>query len=223
MEKGYKNLGYFLLILFCFVFLGFFKTYFGLFPQFNTATTPVVHFHFFMLFLWICTLITQPLLIRFEKFKTHRLIGKFTYVLVPLIIVSIILMWQKGITDPETTNSPLNYLKYIFHDHFHSFCDMSLLIIFYSLAIFNKRRTELHMRYMIAAALIFIDPSLSRLLNSLLNFSSSNSDLVTLLFTDLILLGLIYYDIKYNRFYKPYVFALSLFLIYHISYFIFYY
>ena len=223
MEIGYKNLGYFFLILLGLVFLGFFKTYFGLFPRFNAETTPVVHFHFFVQSLWVCILITQPLLIRYEKFKIHRLIGKLTYVLAPLIVVSIILMWQKGITDPATENSPANYLRYLLKNHFHSLCDMLLLIAFYSLAIFNKQTTKVHMRYMIAIALLYIDPTLSRLVNYWFNVSDSNSDLITILFTDAILLGLICYDIKYNRSYKPYLFALSLFLIYHISYFIFYY
>jgi hypothetical protein len=223
MEIGYKNLGYFFLILFGLVFLGFFKTYFGLFPQFNAETTSVVHFHFFVQFLWVCTLITQPLLIRFERFKTHRLIGKLTYVLVPLIVVSIILMWQKGIADRATENSPANYLSYLLKNHFHSLCDMTLLITFYSLAIYNKQTTKVHMRYMIAIALLYIDPTLSRLLSYWFTINDSNSDLITLLFTDLLLLGLILYDIKYNRFYKPYIVALSLFLVYHICYFIFYY
>ena len=60
MEKGYKNLGYFFLILIIFVFLGFYKTYFGLAPAFNAATTPVVHFHAIVLFIWVCIIITQP-------------------------------------------------------------------------------------------------------------------------------------------------------------------
>jgi hypothetical protein len=223
MEIGYKNLGYFFMILLGLVFLGFFKTYFRLFPGFNAETTSVVHFHFFVQSLWVCILITQPLLIRYEKFKIHRLIGKLTYVLVPLIVVSIILMWQKGITDPATTNSPANYLSYLLKNHFHSSCDLLLLITFYSLAIFNKQTTKVHMRYMISIALLYIDPTLSRLLSYWFNVSDSNSDLITILFTDLTLLGLILYDIKYDRFYKPYIVALSLFLIYHICYFKFYY
>ncbi|HXS55754.1 MAG TPA: hypothetical protein VN726_06495 [Hanamia sp.] len=223
MEIGYKNLGYFFLILSGFVFLGFFKTYFGLFPQFNAETTSVVHFHFFIQFLWVCILITQPLLIRFEKFKTHRVVGQLTYMIVPLIVISIFLMWQKGITDPATTNSPANYVSYLFKNHFHSSCDLLLLVTFYSLAIFNKQTTKVHMRYMIAIVLLYIDPTLSRLLSYWFNISDSNSDLITILFTDLILLGLILYDIKYGRFYKPYIVALSLFLIYHICYFIFKY
>ena len=218
MEKGYKNLGYFFLILIVFVFLGFYKTYFGLAPVFNAATTPVVHFHAFVLSIWVCIIIAQPLLIRYRKYKVHRLIGKTTYVIVPLMILTFLLMWQRNFNHHEGENIYTEYLRTIWHEHFHSLCDILLLITFYSLAIYNRHRTKWHMRYMIATTLILIDPTLSRILSSLLHFSDFNADLATCLFTDLILIGLIFYDKINNRIYKPYVFALSLFLVYHIAF-----
>jgi hypothetical protein len=44
------------------------------------------HVHAIMLSLWILVLIIQPILIRKKKLAVHRLIGKFTYVLFPLMI-----------------------------------------------------------------------------------------------------------------------------------------
>lgn len=219
MEPGYKNLGYFFLFLLALVFFGFYKTYFGLFPNFNPATTKIVHFHAFILFLWTCTVITQPLLIRYNKFNTHRKLGRFTYVLVPLMITSFVLMWNKGFTDQYSHTFP-GFLKYMYAEHFHSVANVLLLIIFYSLAIANVRITPRHMRYMIATTLIFIDPTLSRLLSGLFQVSSYYSDLVTFLFTDGILVALIVYDLKGHRRYKPYLYVLGLFLIYHISFFV---
>ena len=218
MEPGYKNLGYFFLFLLVLVFLGFYKTYFGLFPDFNPSTTRIVHFHAFILFLWTCTVITQPLLIRYNKFNTHRMVGRFTYILVPLMITSFVLMWKKGFTN-QYSHSLAGFMEYMYAEHFHSIADVILLIIFYSLAISNIKMTPRHMRYMIATTLIFIDPTLSRLLSNLFQVSSYNADLMTFLFTDLILVALIIYDLKGNRRYAPYLYALSLFLIYHISFF----
>jgi hypothetical protein len=220
MEFGYKNLGYCFLILLLFVFLGFYKTYFGLIPDFNPATTWVVHLHAAVLFLWVCTVITQPLLIRYNKYNVHRLVGRFTYILVPLMVTTFLLMWIKGFTNkyPHTFSG---YANYMYDEHFHSICDVVLLVTFYSIAVINKKTTARHMRYMIATTLIFIDPTLSRLLSSLFNVTSMHADLITFLFTDSILVALIIYDISYNRRYKPYVYALSLFLIYHISFFVF--
>ncbi len=218
MESGYKNLGYFFLFLLVLVFLGFYKTYFGLFPDFNAETTRVVHFHAFILFLWTCTVITQPLLIRYGKYNTHRRIGRFTYLLVPLMVTSFVLMWMKGFTE-QYTHTFQGFLTYMYALHFHSFANVLLLIIFYSLAISNIKTTPRHMRYMIATTLIFIDPTLSRLLSSLFQVSSFYSDLATFLFTDLILLALIIYDLQGRRRFRPYLYALGLFLIYHISFF----
>jgi hypothetical protein len=218
MEKGYRNLGYFFLILIIFVFLGFYKTYFGLAPVFNAATTPVVHFHAFVLSIWVSIIIAQPLLIRYRKYKIHRLIGKTTYVIVPLMILTFLLMWQRNFKHQEGENIYTEYLRTIWHEHFHSLCDILLLITFYSLAIYNRHRVKWHMRYMIATTLILIDPTLSRILSSLLHFSDFNADLATSLFTDLIIVGLILYDKMHNRKYKPYVFALSLFMVYHIAF-----
>jgi hypothetical protein len=218
MESGYKNLGYFFLSLLLLVFFGFYKTYFGLFPRFNPETNWIVHFHAFLLFLWVCVVITQPLLIRYNKFGTHRMIGRFTYILVPLMVVSFVLMWIYGFTD-KYSNSMAGYAKYMYERHFHSIWNVILLLVFYSLAIVNKKITPRHMRYMIATTLIFIDPTLSRLVTSWFGVNDFYSNLITFLFTDLILVSLIVYDIRGNRRYKPYVYALSLFLVYHISYF----
>ncbi len=217
MESPYKNLGYFFLILLLFVFFGFYKTYFGLIPGFNSDVTPVVHFHATILFLWVCTVITQPLLIRYQKYNTHRLIGRFTYVLVPLMVLSFILMWMKGFANEPAPHNPSVFAAYMMKAHFHSICNVTLLIIFYSMAVSNVSRTPYHMRYMIATTLIFIDPTLSRIMYFWFHLSNFQADIVTDSFTDLVLVGLILLDIKYKHNYRPYLYALGLFLIYHIA------
>jgi hypothetical protein len=221
MESGYKNLGYFFLFLLILVFGGFYHTYFGIIPEFNAETTTVVHFHAFILFLWCCVVITQPLLIRYNKFNTHRLVGRCTYFLVPLMVLSFVLMWQKSFTGTTDGNSFSGIVRHMLARNFHSACDVILLVTFYSLAIANIKTTPLHMRYMIATTLIFIDPTLSRLLSNWFHLSAFNADLITFLSTDLILVILILYDFKNDRRYKPYIYALSLFLMYHVSFFAF--
>jgi hypothetical protein len=67
--------GYYFIGLVVLVLLGFWPTYFSKFFD-KTAD----------LSLWILALIIQPILIRKKKLAVHRLIGKFTYVLLPLMI-----------------------------------------------------------------------------------------------------------------------------------------
>ncbi len=220
MEKEYKNVGYFFLILLVMTGLGFFKTYFGLFPQFDASTTVVVHIHAFLLVLWLMVLVAQPLLIRYKKTGLHRALGKVSYVLVPLIICSFMLMmikrYHEGQLMPELT--PGQNVKRLLLP----FADMILLASFYTLAIVNRRNTPLHMRYMIATAMIFINPTLTRIGRLWFHFVFFKAEVITIIVTDLILFALIYYDTTNHRSYKPYVVSLAFFLVYQISFFIFF-
>ena len=144
MEKSYRNLGYILLILIPLTIAGFYKSYFIQFPDFEAKNDIFVHFHAFIAFIWILILIVQPLLIRSKKLKIHRRIGRISYVIFPLLILSFIprmlLIFDSG--NAKNIFFPLS--------------DSILLIIFYSLAIYNKKTVAKHMRYMIAMAIVFL-------------------------------------------------------------------
>jgi len=212
----YKNVGYFFLILLAFVFIGFFKTYFGLFPDFDSHTTTLVHFHATVLTLWLLLLIVQPLLIRYKKFAIHRIIGKFTYVLVPLIVCSFIGMINKQYNEEMVEKMPGSE---IIKDLSLSAALVLLFTVFYVLAIINKRKVSFHMRYMIATGLVFFNPAITRIT---LFWNIFNSQLFAFICTDLILLALIIFDKKNRRNYKPYVVVLTLFLVYHVEFILFY-
>lgn len=212
----YKNVGYFFLILFAFVIAGFFKTYYGLFPHFDNQTTTLVHFHAAVLILWVLLLIIQPLLIRYKKFAIHRVIGKFTYILVPLIIASFIGMMNKQYHEEIILQIPRDR---IIKDLSLSGALLFLFASFYILAIVNKRKVAFHMRYMIATGLVLFNPAITRIT---LFWSIFFSHVFAFIFTDLLLLTLIFFDRRNNRKFKPYVVALTLFLMYHIAFVLFY-
>ena len=90
MEKKYKYLGYILLLLIPLTFAGFYKTYIGQFPNFDDNIDSLVHFHAFIASIWIVMLIAQPLLVLNKKLKAHRTIGKISYLVFPLLILSFI-------------------------------------------------------------------------------------------------------------------------------------
>ena len=92
MEKAYKNTGYFMMLIILLVILGFYKTYFSQLPDFNEKITLFHHLHAVIASLWILTLIAQPLLIRYKKYKIHKIIGKITYAIFPLLILSFVQM-----------------------------------------------------------------------------------------------------------------------------------
>jgi hypothetical protein len=71
------------------VFAGFYTSYFSVFLE---AKPSIIHIHFTLMVLWIAMLITQPFLIKYKKLTIHRTLGKISYVLVPLVLISAFFM-----------------------------------------------------------------------------------------------------------------------------------
>ncbi len=203
MEKEYRNVGFIFLLFIPLTFLGFYKTYFVLSPEFTGTVDIYTHIHALAASIWITLLITQPLLIRYKNFKLHRFFGKVSYLIFFALILSFI---PQMIKEYGKNLFPLNA----------SF-DIALLLLFYALAINYKRKVAIHMRYMIAIALIFIGPTLGRIIFFLLELENLGSLHIPYLIVIGILLCLIFWDKKNNRKYKPYVIALISFAIYLIA------
>ncbi|MEN8194550.1 MAG: hypothetical protein ABFS12_17150, partial [Bacteroidota bacterium] len=192
--KNYKNLGYFSILLIPITFLAFYKTYFIQFPNFVDEKINVyTHLHTVISSIWIFILIAQPLLIVYKKNKLHRMIGKLTYILFPLLILSFI---------------PLIINKY-YSEHpktiFFPIAGSILLIILYSLAIYNKKNVSKHMRFMIGTALVFLGPTIGRIGFLILGLSHFIAQYLYYGTIYLILISLILYDKKNNDKYQPYI------------------
>lgn len=124
MRATYRNIAIFFLVILVFVFAAFFKTYFGLFPDFKD-TTLLVHTHVAVLLLWFAMLIVQPVLIGRKQLKLHRLVGKVSYVLVPLVVISCVSMTRnQQMREKELAVLTVNIF------------DLSMFILFYTLLLF---------------------------------------------------------------------------------------
>lgn len=205
MEKTYKNIGLFFIAIFAIVFLGFFKTYFGLFPTFHEVTT-IQHIHGLLFVLWFLMLIVQPILIKKRKYRWHRLIGKASYFLVPMIVISIFFIAKELYDTATVTQSQKIATLYI---PFYQIVDFVTL---YILAIYYKKKISYHLRYMIATSLAVYGAALKRFFINFIGISGSNAFLYTFILTDIILLGFIIYDRKHKKSYKPYLVSLILLL-----------
>jgi len=84
MDKTYKNLGCFPLLLIPLTFVAFFKTYIVQFPNFHPNNNSYIHIHTLIASVWILMLIIQPLLILNGKFAIPRTVGKLSYIVFPL-------------------------------------------------------------------------------------------------------------------------------------------
>lgn len=218
MERFYKNTGNYFLILILFIALGFYYPYFSLFPQFEPITT-TVHIHAISLMLWTLILITQPILIRYKKYKAHKTIGKVTYFLIPVVVLTCAgVMRQQYYDGIERKLTSAQSLKALFV----SFTQLFSIIIFYILAIVNvlKGNIAFHMRYMICLFFQFIPPTFGRTLGYWLGLSQVYTNTIAVLAGVFIIIMLIVADKRRKTDFTPYVVALSLYFLFNVSWFV---
>jgi len=145
--------GYYFIGLVALVVLGFWPSYFVKFFNGTANFNFYFHFHAAMVTLWMAMLITQPLLIRKKKLALHRLIGKCSYFLFPLIFISVMLLvHSRHNIDEEDVDIRL----------FVPFKDLIILGTAYYIAIRYRHDINLHARGMIATGIVFIEPALVR-------------------------------------------------------------
>lgn len=211
MEKSYRNLAYLSIIIFILVVIGFYPTYFGLFPKFENVAY-VVHLHTGALLLWSFLTIAQPFLIRTKKIQLHKLLGKLSYLLAPIIVYTTLALGRHMFFQRDGYVSMESNLKSLFLTFSHMF----LFSLFYGLAILHKKTAAIHMRYMIAASFVVLAPAIVRI-----DFSWTglefNRLLFSYLFVDVLLAILILFDGYNKKKYAPYFVALFFFILVHVS------
>ena len=162
--------------------------------------------HAFIASIWILMLIIQPLLILKKKYSLHRTIGKLSFIVFPLLILSFIPQIIRIFNSGNINNL------------FFPLADGLLLIIFYSLAIYNRRATPKHMRYMIATSIVFLGPTVGRIGPILLGWSELFTQNIQYGIIYSILITLLFYDKLNGNKYKPYLTAISFFMLHQIVY-----
>lgn len=154
MEKRYRYLGLFMTLLIPLVFFAFYQSYFKRFPTFGSRIHIYDHIHATLAMIWIIMLIIQPTLIKNRRYKIHRIIGRISYIIFPLLILSFI---------------PREII--LFHsddrrDLFFPVADSCVLVTLFALAIYNityKKNVANHMRYIISSALVLLGPTIGRI------------------------------------------------------------
>lgn len=172
---------------------GFWVPYLSLFPRFDPSLTPPVHAHAILLFGWLALLIAQPIAIRSGAFKVHRTLGRLSYVLFPLVVVTAIAMMVKAYG--EDVSAKVAVARAL-ENQFLSAAQMLLLVAAYAGAILAIRRgnVAIHMRFMICIAFILLPAGLARTFGYWLNFPQSLSQTICLGVIDACLVGLVLFD-----------------------------
>lgn len=211
MEKGYKNLVYFFGVIVLITFIGFYKKYFSLAPDFPGLKN-IHHFHAILLTTWLGLLIVQPILIAKNKLSMHRTLGKVSYLLAPIAFISMLLTYHnqylRFISEGQAEEFALSFV-------FSPMTDAIPFIILYVLAILNRGATPKHMRYMITTGIIIGGPGLGRIFMTWLGMEIFMAIQMVVLITLITFISLIIYDrIKKKSFrINPYTVAFIIWLI----------
>ena len=147
-----------------------------------------VHLHGIAMLLWGVMLIAQPWLIRIGRWKLHRQLGKASYVLAPLVVVSTLLLARYRLTQPY----PADQLYFLY-------VQLGLTAVFtvaYAQAIRHRKSPAVHARYMVCTALTLVDPIVARLLSIWLGIEPPFMQAITYALVDAILLYLWRRDIR---------------------------
>lgn len=185
----FEKSGYYLFALLGVAILGFWPSYFSKFIDGTADFTQYIHAHATVMMLWVFMLIAQPILIRKGNLSLHRLLGKVSYVLFPLVIIAGALLAH------HTADPNANFMSL-----FIPFKDIIVLLVAFGIAIYYRKDVAIHARAMIATAIPFLEPALVRFLGWILPEGfSMNRYLYTVLIMDFILIALIIKERKEKR------------------------
>lgn len=205
----YYNSGYWFLLFIGLAAAGFYTTYF---TRLTEPMALTIHLHFVLMALWLGMLIAQPFFIKYKQLKWHRLVGKGSYLLVPLLVATAFLLTRNeyyrnlsrlegAVSSGEQLLTRAEILQRA------SASPVALLytiwfLVFYVLAIINRRNANKHARYMMATALTLTGPTVDRIIGiyfGLESIGGVSSYIISFLLIDLVLGWLLYLDFKHRR------------------------
>jgi hypothetical protein len=190
----------FIAALLVITFVAFWPTYFA--PGLSSSSF-YVHLHAITAASWMILLIIQPLLIRRYNFDAHRAAGRISYVLVPILLVSMVLLANYRLRSvPEEVYRLQTYVLYL------QFSLAGLFAISFILATIYKKEAEVHARFMICTALTLIDPVFARAFFWMDPKTVEYHQYLTYGLTDLLFLVLIFLERRNSR--ERWVFPLML-------------
>ena len=147
MTGQYSNLHVYFALLIPLSILAFWKKYFDVLSDPPDTVTPLLHIHSAVASLWVLMLITQAWLIRTNRFRLHRFLGRSSFVVAPLTMLFTLLLIH------EVLN---RFPGGVPHDrariNIFGFTKVVSFGVTWGLAIAYRRNYDLHVRYIISTA-----------------------------------------------------------------------
>jgi hypothetical protein len=189
-----NRLIYFSVFILIITILGFYKTYLIKFPTFEGFTN-AHHIHGALALTWILMLIVQPILIQRKRLDWHRIVGKVSYITMPLMILSFFFVAKAG----YERNSKIIPEADALAELANGIPDIFVMSAFYALAIYFKKNTAFHLRFMSATGLMVLGPGLGRFLIVFCAFPPQFAIPIIILFSTGIGLAWLVMDIRNKK------------------------
>ena len=187
------------------VLAGFARTYY-LKPFFNTPDLPsrIVQLHGIIMTTWVVLFVVQVSLVATRRTKVHQRLGIFGGVLAALVVVVGLLTALFAAARGATPGPPALSFMII------PFGDMLVFAVLISLALYFRRKLDVHKRLMLLAAINLLTPAIARIP---LDFIINGGPLAFFGLTDLCLFACVAFDtIKHRRLHPAFLWG-SIFLI----------
>ena len=167
---------------------GFWPSYYA--HPWQTLPATRYHVHAGLVTAWLLMLLTQAYLIGSNRRALHRRVGKASYVLAPLIVVTFVIMIHgSGAVQRHAANDPIRLQTFLFY----VLGAAVLFVTFYALAMLNRHTPATHARYMVSTLFPIYSASTDRLIGR--GFPDNQLAAVCAWFAgDLILLTLAIWD-----------------------------
>ncbi|MFD2200409.1 hypothetical protein [Shivajiella indica] len=223
MNKSlYQNSAFWLVLFFGFAVFGFWKSYFS-FPQKDLSFYQ--HLHGISMTIWCLMLIGQAFLIRFKKFEIHHLVGKSSFVIFPILIISTFLLIHFSLSSFGRINTAILYQMALIVNA------TIVLVIIYGLGMYFSKDRLTHARYMVCTIFPMFTPITDRIIYNyirpLIPLAPKIEGMPIVpffgfLLADIIVIGLTIWDWKAHKLKDVFLVVLGLLLLYHVSVFTFY-
>ena len=216
-----ENLQIFFALLIPVALLAFAKSYFTGVTFTGKSVTVLIHAHTALMVIWLLMLIAQVWFIRTKRFQLHRWVGRSSYAIAPLILVAMIVVSHESLN--RTAGSLSTQGAQI---EVYTWGQLLGFGLAWSLAIFFRKRTPLHMRFMISTILATGSAFVFRIIlnwfgwvpgmDTLDNVVAANGAILTLS-----LLALVVADWQKGLKWSPYWVVTVVIVIMHVGYFTF--
>ncbi|MHC5064053.1 MAG: hypothetical protein ACYTG5_08770 [Planctomycetota bacterium] len=143
----FRNAPIYLALVIPVTVFAFWKSYFGIFGSLPETMTAVVHIHTGLMFLWLAMLAAQAWFVRSMRFRLHRWVGRSSFVVVPVIILSGLATTHAFFNKPIPVGETEGELRAM------DVITLGQLVAFgltWWLAIVYRRNTPVHVRFIVS-------------------------------------------------------------------------